>query len=252
MGLQLGFSTRMGASGGVRFSSGAVATTMINDTIWDAKGDLAIGTGSDAASRLAVTTTAGRILVKDSAASTGVAWATSWYQALMPTGILAETFPRWNMRYGNEALLTSGTLYLASTYLPKDETVTSITFYSSSTALASGNNQWFALYDSSLNLLRQTTDDTSTAWASASAKTLNLTSTYTTSSAGMFYLGIMVNATTVPTLRATDVHTDATIVGMSPAMFGTTNNTGLTTTAPNPATGLTTDTDDSMPYAYCS
>jgi hypothetical protein len=50
---------------------GSVAT----DAIWDAKGDLAVGTGSDTASRLAVGTD-GHVLTADSTQSTGVKWAT--------------------------------------------------------------------------------------------------------------------------------------------------------------------------------
>ena len=50
--------------------SGDVAT----DTIWDAKGDLAVGTGANTASRLAVGTD-GYVLTADSAEATGVKWA---------------------------------------------------------------------------------------------------------------------------------------------------------------------------------
>jgi len=41
----------------------------------DAKGDLIVGTGSDAASRLAVASTAGYLLSVDSAEATGLKWA---------------------------------------------------------------------------------------------------------------------------------------------------------------------------------
>jgi hypothetical protein len=51
-------------------SSGSVAT----DTIWDAKGDLAGGTGANAASRLAVGSN-GQVLTADSAEATGLKWA---------------------------------------------------------------------------------------------------------------------------------------------------------------------------------
>lgn len=51
--------------------SGSVAT----DAIWDAKGDLAVGTGANTASRLAVGTN-GQVLTADSAEATGVKWAT--------------------------------------------------------------------------------------------------------------------------------------------------------------------------------
>lgn len=60
-----GASVDLGAGGG-----GSVAT----DTLWDAKGDLAVGTGADTASRLAVGSN-GQVLTADSAEATGVKWA---------------------------------------------------------------------------------------------------------------------------------------------------------------------------------
>lgn len=60
-----GTETVMSGGGG-----GSVAT----DAIWDAKGDLAVGTGSNTASRLAVGTN-GYVLTADSAEATGVKWA---------------------------------------------------------------------------------------------------------------------------------------------------------------------------------
>lgn len=55
--------------GGGTGGSGSVAT----DTIWDAKGDLAVATGADAAAKLTVGS-ATQVLVADADASTGVAW----------------------------------------------------------------------------------------------------------------------------------------------------------------------------------
>lgn len=55
----------------VAASAGATAT----DAIWDAKGDLAVGTGANTASRLAVGTN-GQVLTADSAEATGIKWTT--------------------------------------------------------------------------------------------------------------------------------------------------------------------------------
>ena len=61
-----GSNVALGAGG-----SGAVAT----DTIWDAKGDLAGGTGANTAAKLTVGSN-GQVLTADSAETTGMKWAT--------------------------------------------------------------------------------------------------------------------------------------------------------------------------------
>lgn len=60
-----GSNVALGAGGG----GGSVAT----DTIWDAKGDLAVGTGANTAAKL-VATTNGYVLTLDSAEATGMKW----------------------------------------------------------------------------------------------------------------------------------------------------------------------------------
>ena len=52
-------------------SGGSVST----DAIWDAKGDLAVGTGANTAARLAVGGTNGHVLTIDSGETTGLKWA---------------------------------------------------------------------------------------------------------------------------------------------------------------------------------
>jgi hypothetical protein len=63
-----------GISGGG--TSGAVTVTNSMATAIDAKGDLIVGTGADAFSRLAVGATNGQVLTVDSAEATGLKYAT--------------------------------------------------------------------------------------------------------------------------------------------------------------------------------
>lgn len=58
------------------------ATTVANDTIWDAKGDLAVATAADTAQKLTVGTN-GTFLMADSAQISGMRWA-----ALTGTGMI--------------------------------------------------------------------------------------------------------------------------------------------------------------------
>ena len=79
--------------------------------------------------------------------------------------------------------------------------------------------------------MRSSTNDTSTAWAANSRKTLSLTSTFTTTYSGIHYLGIMVAATTVPTIKGNTAKVGGQLSAAAPTMGGT-STTGLTTTLP--------------------
>ena len=125
--------------------------------------------------------------------------------------------------------------------MPAGTTINSISFWSATTALATGTNQLFGLYDQNLNLLRSSVNDTSIAWAANSRKTLSLTSAFTTTYSGLYYLGIMVAATTVPTLKGNTAKTGGQLNAGTPSMGGT-STTGLTTALPATAASLGTVT----------
>jgi hypothetical protein len=150
----------------------------------------------------------------------------------IPTGGMAQTFDRLSSPASGTNVLTSGTLNLVALWLPKGALITSISFRTTGTGAANGpTNQWFGLFDSSRALLAVTNNDTTTAWASSATKTLNLTSTFTIVTSGLYYLGVMVTAsTTAPTLAA--MTSSGFINGMAPIVAGTAD-TGMTT-APTP------------------
>lgn len=176
--------------------------------------------------------------------------AASFSPEVLPSGAIAQTLPRWS-NIGNLATLTSGTLVLSAIRLQAGQTVNSISWTSRTTALSGGNNQWFALFSSSRQCLAVTNDDTSTAWASSSVKTLNLTTPYNVTTTGTYYIGIMVNASTVPTLAGL-ANATATITGIGPILIGT-SNTAQTTpfTVGNTANALNS-LGTGVPYAYVS
>lgn len=125
--------------------------------------------------------------------------------ALRRTGALAETFPRQGASLANIGPLTSQRMHLTAIYLTAGITVTNITFHAATTPLGVGVNQWFALYSSAFAKLGVTSDDTSTAWSANTEKTLALSVAYPVVTSGLYYLGIMVNAGTVPTLAGASV-----------------------------------------------
>lgn len=166
---------------------------------------------------------------------------------LKPSAAISETMPRQSA-LANQAMLLSQRLNLVGIWLPKSVTVTSIAFVSAATAASSPTNQIFGLYDSSRALLRATNNDTTTAWSANAVKSLNLTSTFVTTYAGFHYLGIMVQASTVPTLTGVNV-TSSAISALAPVLSGS-SNTGLTTSLPDPANAPTGVAN--VPYAYVS
>lgn len=158
---------------------------------------------------------------------------TGWGPETAPT---YSNIPYWAVGANVAGLLTQR-MTLTAIHLPP-MTVTSISFMSGSTAANTPTNWWFALYDSSRNLLRQTADQTTTAWASQTMKTVALSSTYAISTAGWYYLGIMMKATTVVNLKGANTGDTDFLGALSPIPVGRAADTGLTTTAPNPAGAL--------------
>lgn len=215
----------------------------VKSALADAKGDIIAATDADTWARKAVGA-AGYVLGTDSQSSDGLGWLIPWWIYDAPTGSVAQNLPRAVAGGANNATLTSQVPFLTAIFLASGVTVTSIAFTSGSTGAGTPAHQIFGLYDSSRALLRATADDTSTAWASNTTKTLNLTATYTTTAAGLYYVAILVDAATVPTLRGTAI-TSTNHNARAPVLNGNTSDTGLTA-LPNPAGAITAAT--TIPY----
>lgn len=168
----------------------------------------------------------------------------------LPTGALAANMPRLTgINSAVQSTLSSGTLLMTAISLPLNITLNSITYVSGTTSASGPTNQIFGLYDGSRNLLRATANDGATAWNASTAKTLTLTSPYTTLYDGLYYTAILVTvSTTIPTLIGF-THSASTIVAIPPIVNGT-SNTGLTTSLPNPANAITGT--GAIPWAYVS
>jgi len=149
------------------------------------------------------------------------------------TGSVAQTMSR-TTAVANLTALLSGREDLQLIWLNQGTRVTSITHYSATTAGATLTAQWFSLRNASRQLLAVTVDDTNVAWAADTAKTLALAVPYTVRVSGYYYVGRMIAATTVPTLRGrTGI---AALNALAPINGGTTTDTGLTTPSTAPAT----------------
>lgn len=165
-------------------------------------------------------------------------------------GSKAETFSRLGVRLSEAvANLTSGRLMLYAIELPPEK-ISSITF-TSLVGLTGGENQWFCLVDTALNVLGKTADDGATAWSANAEKTLALSAPYTPGARMAAYVGIMVKAATPPTLVGYAANANASfrapaVVALSTASLTNPASLGAT------AAALAEASAGGVAYAYVS
>lgn len=149
---------------------------------------------------------------------------------LRPSGRY-ETTSR--LRAGTANTPTSGSLYLVPLWLPKGWTVSNLAFVSGGTAMATPTNWWFTLHDNTKKALARTADQTTTAWAANTVKSVAIAQTtagsatsYVTTYTGLHYIGVMIKASTVPSLVSEGSVADI-LASVSPGFGGT--DAGLST-----------------------
>lgn len=146
-------------------------------------------------------------------------------------GCLGATFNRRATPVIHNANVSvSGVLALWAIDLPVQLRLTAISFWSGTTALAAGANQWFGIFDRNRFPLMLTADDGATAWAATTRKTLTLAAPLLTPYAGLYYLGILVVAGTVPTIFAVNPSLNVGARAEDPSPGGA-STVGLTTPA---------------------
>lgn len=118
-----------------------------------------------------------------------------------PAGFDYSTVPRIGPLATSQGCV-SGTLYLLLIALPAGYPVGHIGFFTQN-ALASPTNCWFGLYDLNCVQLALTADQGSAAWAGLTLKSLAIATTaagaassFVTTYSGLYYLGIMIKAST--------------------------------------------------------
>lgn len=175
---------------------------------------------------------------RNGAAYTGARTPDVYSSGMGIAGTVAETINRMLVSEANLSALTSGTLHLTAIYLQAGQVCTSISYFSATTAAGTPTNGFFALYNGSRNLLAQSANFTTEAWAANSIKTKALTSAFTATYTGLHYVGIMVTATTVPTLKGLVAKSANQLASTNPPLHGN-STTALTTALPNPAAAIT-------------
>lgn len=156
-------------------------------------------------------------------------------------GTLAETMPRELCTETNTTMAASGTLNMQAIYLKAGQRVSNISLASATTAASSPTNYRFCLFDGSRVLLAESANQTTSAWAANTVKTLAMTTPYRVPTSGLYYIGYWMTATTVPTLKGFTAKTGGQLAGTAPILHGS-SSTGLTTTSPNPAGAITAST----------
>lgn len=154
---------------------------------------------------------------------------------------------------GNLAALTTQVMTSVALPLQAGDVVTSLTFVSATTAAGTPTNWWFALYSPAGALLAQTADQTNTAWAANTAKTVALATPQTITTAGVYFAAVMVKATTVPTLAGVTLHNAVeagNVASLGFKVLAQTSGSSLTDTAP--ATIATPTTIAVVPWAIAS
>lgn len=105
------------------------------DSIWDTKGDLAVGTGSNTATKLAVSSTDGYILSSDSSTSTGLKWINpaelySLFHTWLVGSWTVDTTFTTPQSYGAASATTQGT---ATSVTPTSSRLRNISYVSTAT-----------------------------------------------------------------------------------------------------------------------
>jgi hypothetical protein len=189
-----------------------------------------------------------------SSLGSGLGTRRSYLLAGSPSGTLrTNTADRLSVG-GNLSALTTAVMLSVALPLEAGDVVTNLTFVSGDTAAGTPANWWFALYDTAATpaKIAQTADQTSTAWAANTVKTVALSAPYTVLTAGVYYAAIMVKAATPPTLAGVAVQNavlaGAVVTGQK--ILAQTSGSALTTTAPSTIASPTTVAN--VPYVIAT
>lgn len=156
---------------------------------------------------------------------------------------------------------STGVMNVTSIYLTAGQTISNINFVSGSTAEGTGTHLLFCLYDdgrssttvNQLALLGQTADQTGAAALAANTNLgLALITPYITTYSGIYYVGFICAATTMPTLAGITRGSTAsiTVASATGAFYSGTAGSSLTNQAPNPSGTVTVSA--ATIYAYVS
>jgi hypothetical protein len=167
---------------------------------------------------------------------------------LMPTGALAETFPRIGAT--TNFVITSGQSVIGAIPLPAGTKVSNITVCTGISAETGGTHGWVALCSAAGTVLGVSADQGAT-WLSPGNTliTTALTAPYTVTAAGTYYVVLGLTATGPPQLCVFTGGAVAGATGQTPFLGG---NAGISGAPPALSSILTYNSNNNSLYAYVS
>lgn len=117
-----------------------------------------------------------------------------------PTNVVAQTIP--DILATSSLTCTAGTIFVTRCWVKPNTTVNGFSFITAVTAASTPTNWWLFLATSAGVILAITPDQLTTAMAADTEFTVNLTTPYVDTAGGYRYVGIMVAATTGPTIAS--------------------------------------------------
>ena len=144
------------------------------------------------------------------------------------SGALTENYPRIFAGTSDFSPI-SGTLHvIAGPKLYAGEVINSFTMGVSGTASVTLTHSWFCLVDpSNLSVVCKTADDTA-AWNSFGLRTVNMGSPFTITASKSYYIGLLITAATLPTMKGANT---TSLLGDVAPRESADSTTGLTTPA---------------------
>lgn len=156
------------------------------------------------------------------------------------TGVLAETIPRQLCSETSVTFGASGIVFLQAIYLMSGTVINNITIWSSTTAGATLSTSYASIYNG-LNRVALSNPDTTASWAINTARTFTLSSAYTVPSNGVYYIGLQILGTTMPTIKGNAARVGGQLGAINPAISA--KSGVLSAPAPSPLSTPTVTVD---------